>query len=383
MKLRILVALVLLVLLMVPLAGCSGQESAPQEAVAVDGAQDAAGRDDVSDDVAPPSALDKDTDDVADVQSSVEKVDAGDKDEAETEDSVSVEAPDIRSLDTLDSYRQTMTTRTVSDGEVTEWTLVMEFVRDPAATRMVWTSVDEEGEEESWETVQIGTTTYMRGDENDEGQAEWISYTSEDAEEPEAAADITNWVSAGNYLDDPSCSRKGREEVDGQGATLYVCDAGVFGAYSSIWGATGKLIEGSVQTWVSDEYNVALRSISEWIGEDDEGIRHEYRSEAVITDINEPFTIEAPAGVDAPGLPDDVPLYPGATMTMAMAGIVGFEVEAALADVSAFYREQMEVEGWTLDSEYEGMLNYSKDGRTAMIMLSESDDLIEGSIMVQ
>ena len=146
MKLRILVALVLLVLLMVPLAGCSGQESAPQEAVAVDGAQDAAGRDGVSDDVTPPSALDKETDDVADVQSSVEQVEAEDKDEAETEDSVSVEAPDIRSLDTLDSYRQTMTTRTVSDGEVTEWTLVMEFVRDPAATRMVWTSVDEEGE---------------------------------------------------------------------------------------------------------------------------------------------------------------------------------------------------------------------------------------------
>ena len=70
-------------------------------------------------------------------------------------------------------------------------------------------------------------------------------------------------------------------------------------------------------------------------------------------------------------------------MTMAMAGIVGFEVEAALADVSAFYREQMEIEGWTLDSEYEGMLNYSKDGRTAMIMLSESDDMTEGSIMVQ
>ena len=48
----------------------------------------------------------------------------------------------------------------------------MEYARDPAATRMVWSSADEEGEEESWETIQIGTTTYMRGDEDDEGQAE-------------------------------------------------------------------------------------------------------------------------------------------------------------------------------------------------------------------
>ena len=70
-------------------------------------------------------------------------------------------------------------------------------------------------------------------------------------------------------------------------------------------------------------------------------------------------------------------------MTMAMAGMVGFEVEAELADVTAFYREQMETAGWTLDSEFEGMLNYSKDGRTAMIVLSESDSMVEGSIMVQ
>ncbi len=370
MRLRILTAAVLFVLLMVPLAGCAGKKDAPPDAVAIGGAQDAADSDDVA------------GDDVEGVESSVEEADADDEDD-DRDDPDSSESPDIRSLNTLDSYRQTMTTRTASDGEVTEWTLVMEYVRDPAATRMVWISVDDDGEEESWETVQIGTTTYMRGDEDDEGQAEWISYTTEDAEDPEAPADITNWVSAGNYLDDPNCSRKGREEVDGQDATLYVCDAGVFGAFSNIWGATGKLIEGSVRTWVSDEYNVALRSISEWIGEDDEGIRHEYRSEAVITDINQPITIEAPAGVEAPGLPDDIPLYPGATITVAMSGMVGFEVEAELTDVTVFYREQMETEGWTLDSEYEGMLNYSKDGRTAMVVLAESDDMIEGTIMVQ
>ena len=381
MRLRLLVAVIVLALMLVPLAGCSGQEGSSQEAVVVEELQDAALRDVEDDDADEAPELDEEGDDAAEAESSGEPADTQDEDEADDADSD--DSPDIRSLDTLDSYRQTMTTRTVSDGEVTEWTLVMEYVRDPAATRMVWSSADEEGEEESWETIQIGTTTYMRGDEDDEGQAEWISYTTEDAEDPEAAADITNWVSAGNYLDDPSCKRQGSEDVDGQDATLYVCDAGVFGAFSSIWGATGKLIEGSVQTWVSDEHDVALRSISEWIGEDDEGIRHEYRSEAVITDINEPISIEAPAGIEAPGLPEDVPLYPGATMTMAMAGMVGFEVEAELADVTAFYREQMETAGWTLDSEFEGMLNYSKDGRTAMIVLSESDSTVEGSIMVQ
>jgi hypothetical protein len=190
-------------------------------------------------------------------------------------------------------------------------------------------------------------------------------------------------MNAANYLDDANCKRKGRDDVDGQAAVLYVCEQGVFGAYSGIWGATGKLVSGSVQTWVSDEYDVPLRSISEWIGEDDDKVRHEYYSEASITDINEPIKIEAPEGVDLPGLPEDVPLYPDASITLAMAGMVGFDVEAEMADVIAFYREQMVASGWTLDTDGGEMLSFSKESRTATIMLSADDTLVSGSIIVQ
>ena len=58
----------------------------------------------------------------------------------------------------------------------------------------------------------------------------------------------------------------------------------MFGAYGGVWGVTGKLIEASIQTWVSDEYDVPLRSITEWVGEDDDKVRHEYYSEGIITD---------------------------------------------------------------------------------------------------
>ena len=210
-----------------------------------------------------------------------------------------------------------------------------------------------------------------------------MSYTSEDAEEPESSADITNWMNAANYLEDPNCKRQGREDVDGQNAVLYVCDEGVFGAYGGVWGVTGKLIEASVQTWVSDEYDVPLRSITEWVGEDDDKVRHEYYSEGIITDINEPITIEPPEGVDLPGLPEDVPLYPEAKITLAMAGMVGFEVDAAMPDVIAFYKEEMVAQGWTLDSDGGEMLSFSKEGRTATVMMSASDATISGSIIVQ
>ncbi|MHB1318556.1 MAG: hypothetical protein ACYCYF_08070 [Anaerolineae bacterium] len=368
MRIRILVLVILLALLVAPLMGCGSKDDAenPNAVEDVQGSEDTG---DTGDDQEPESsASDEDTDEA----------------EADDTDDEAEAAPDVATLDTLDSYRQSMTTRVVSGDEVTEWTILTEFVREPRAQRMVWSSVDAEGNQtESWETIQIGTTTYMRGDEASGGSAEWVSYSSEDAEEPEGSADITNWMNAANYLEDPNCKRQGREDVDGQNAVLYVCDEGVFGAYGGVWGVTGKLIEASIQTWVSDEYDVPLRSITEWVGEDDDKVRHEYFSEGIITDINEPITIEPPEGVDKPGLPEDVPLYPDAKITLAMAGMVGFEVDAALPDVIAFYKEEMVAQGWALDTDGGEMLSFSKEGRSATVMMSASDATVSGSIIVQ
>jgi hypothetical protein len=367
MRLRLLLLVTLLALVAIPLAGCAGSREEGE----------------------PPSAVEdvQETEDEDDVEQGSGSSPAGEKTkevEADASDDNGEAAADVASLDSLDSYRQTITTRSVSGDDVTEWTIVTEFVREPRAMRMLWSSLDEDGNEtESWETIQIGTTTYMRGDAASDGSAEWVSYTSEDAEEPEGTADITNWMNAANYLDDPNCKRKGTEDVDGQDATLYVCDEGVFGAYGGVWGVTGKLIEASIQTWVSDEYDVPLRSITEWIGEDDDKVRHEYYSEGIITDINQPFTIDAPEGVDQPGLPEDVPLYPDAKVTLAMAGMVGFEVDAEMPDVIAFYKEEMASQGWTLDTDGGEVLSFSKEGRTATVMMSASDETISGSIIVQ
>jgi len=301
----------------------------------------------------------------------------------EPEEEDEPEPVEVASLDTLDSYRQTMTTRVVTDDEETEWTMVTEFVRDPAAYRAVWTSVEgDDDAEEAWEILQIEDTTYMRSDDGS-GEGEWMAYSSADAEDIQSSADITNWMSAENYLDDEGCKSKGREKVDGQDTIHYVCDERMFTAYSGIWGVTGKLIEASLETWVSDEYGVPLRSISSWVGEDEDGVRHEYYSEGEITDINKPITIEAPSGVDVPGLPEDVPMYPGATIDVAMAGMVSFKVDAAADEVISFYQEAMPAEGWSLDSEMEGMLMFSKEGRSATIMTSEEDDLISVTVLVQ
>jgi hypothetical protein len=369
MRFRLLVLLVLMALLVVPFAGCGGSDEGADSQATTDGAQSAA------DKGATETVLQDEGAAATENEATAAPV---------SEDQGSTTSPEVAALDSLDSYRQTMTTRSVSGDEVSEWTVVTEYVREPSAMRTVWTSVDANGNKvTSWETIQIGTTTYMRGDESQGGSAEWVSYTSGDAEEPQGSADITNWMSTANYLDDPNCKRKGNDDVDGQAAVLYVCEQGVFGAYSGIWGATGQLISGSVQTWVSKEYDVPLRSISEWVGEDNDKVRQEYYSEASITDINESITIEAPEGVSAPGLPEDVPLYPEAAITLAMAGMVGFEVEAEMADVISFYKEQMVAGGWTLDTDGGEMLSFSREARTATIMLSADETKISGSIIVQ
>jgi len=116
MRLRLLVEVIVLALMLVPLAGCSGQEGSSQEAVVVEELQDAAPRDVEDDDADEAPELDEEGEEPADAESSGEQAESQDEDEADDADSD--DSPDIRSLDTLDSYRQTMTTRTVSDGVV-------------------------------------------------------------------------------------------------------------------------------------------------------------------------------------------------------------------------------------------------------------------------
>jgi hypothetical protein len=74
--------------------------------------------------------------------------------------------------------------------------------------------------------------------------------------------------------------------------------------------------------------------------------------------------------------PDDVPIYDGNNSNLfASADVVTYTTDAPYADVVAFYRAEMEANGWTynatLSTEFGEIaaLTYEKDGRTATVSI--------------
>lgn len=369
MRYRALSAVVVLLLFSLVLGGCSLLQGAGD---AVEGVQEIATR---QQDAAP---------EVADATKAAPAPTAA-ATEAEEEEQVEPVEPeesiDLVDVESLDSYRQFVSWAVTEGDDAEEWSITTEFVRDPAAQRMIWSGTDADGNVSSWEIIQIGTVTYMRTSGEGE-EEEWMSMTSDDAEPPTEEVTAFDLDDAESYLSSGDCDNKGRDDIEGQRATHYVCTKDVFGDDLGFWMTGGQLTDGGMEIWVSDEYDVQLASIVWWEGVDEDDVPHAWRMEQKLWDINESFTIEPPEGAAAPGLPEDIALPSGATVTSAMSGMVSFEVEMPMEDAMTFFKEGMPANGWTLESEYEGMLTYTKEGRQAMIMLSEEEAMLSGAIMI-
>jgi hypothetical protein len=80
--------------------------------------------------------------------------------------------------------------------------------------------------------------------------------------------------------------------------------------------------------------------------------------------------------------PSDVPLYPGATLTLAVTIDDLLQVTLHTADdlpeVVKFYREQLEAADWKIEAELDvkkgDMLSADKDGRTCSVLLTRKSD---------
>lgn len=98
-----------------------------------------------------------------------------------------------------------------------------------------------------------------------------------------------------------------------------------------------------------------------------------------VKDVNQPFTIELPEDALAAGsLPEDIP-FPADAEDLANAfGMITFNSPSSVAEVADFYKTEMPRNGWTevSASEVSGMfmMEYSKDDRTASIMISSDED---------
>ena len=79
--------------------------------------------------------------------------------------------------------------------------------------------------------------------------------------------------------------------------------------------------------------------------------------------------------------PDDVPVYPDATLVASMATPEGMMVSsqstADLDDVLAFYKKELASEGWTIEAEMnmgpQRMISFSKGDRSVMVTASNDE----------
>jgi len=292
-----------------------------------------------------------------------------------TSEAEEAEGPlELASAIELDSYRQGIKMEGKHGDEPYSTDMVIEYVADPPAQRFVMKGTDEDGDDISMEMIQIGDATYMGGPDG-----EWMAMTSSDSPDLTEAGfmDLEDSI----YSDE--CKYKGKEKVNGLQTKHYHCNERALMAMPTTGGGTIQDAEGDV--WVSTEYNVAVKMVFSWKGKDDEGVAIEGRLEMNLTDINKPIKIEAPEGVEKPGLPDDISLMDGAHDVNAMMGMVSFIVDKPAADVAKYYQSAMPRNGWKFDesgSMGDNMLKFDKGDRSANVMLSEEGSVTNVTIMV-
>jgi len=275
-------------------------------------------------------------------------------------------------LQSLDSYRGylKMTFEGSTGDEEGQWVMEMdmEHVRDPFAQRVVVRG-GETGLGEGFESVQIGDQSYVVFGE---GQCISSSADEEDAMDMELF-DVDDTIGG---LEEARRVRPD-ETVNGVLCRHYVFDEKALG-----WG-TFTHAEGEMWVAIDGEYVVKYAVQAEGknpITGDEGQIDWEYE----IRDVNQPITIEPPAGCEA--AESEFPMMPDATNTSTFGGMVTYESSSSFDDVLAFYQEQMPAEGWsdTGDSfitEGTAMLSYAKDGSSANVTLTETDGKVTVMIM--
>lgn len=108
-----------------------------------------------------------------------------------------------------------------------------------------------------------------------------------------------------------------------------------------------------------------------------------------LSDINEPITIIVPEEAMESGQPpEDIPVPDDAEelQVIDIMGMITFLSPSTTAEVADFYTVAMPENGWTeASSEEMGgmfMLEYTKDGRTASIIIMDDEDVGKTSILI-
>jgi hypothetical protein len=238
----------------------------------------------------------------------------------------------------LSSYKATLTLSFdgTHDGQAEQWskTYVMLSVKEPTARQLTIEKSGDNPDPEAVFMAEANGAAYERTGE-DTCNATVIDSENVLAETWEPAGFLTGVIGA---------DEAGAETVNDVAANHYTFDERAFGQLD-IAQSTGEM-------WVASEGGYIVRYLLTTQGDADyfgEGIEGTLTWDYQLTDVNAPLAIELPA--DCPSGLVDAPLLPDASNVLNVPGVLAYDTASAVAEVAAFYQEQLPTLGWELQGE--------------------------------
>jgi hypothetical protein len=275
-------------------------------------------------------------------------------DEPSSEDTV-WQADVNRNLDSVKSYVATFSYKSTPEGgEVQEWSWRQVVNRNPFASDTTTTNVAGEGMGE-FRMVVIGDQSYLIT----EG-AQCMAITDQDNQNE--MMDPQSFMSASTY--DMRKDGQG-PNIDGRATDKYV------GVYNDGVNQVTSTAFVDPKTEITMRWDVSGTSGSS-------GSKETFTWAYELSEIDAAPKVEIPAECAAMAEASAYPMPADAQVSMQSAEMFAFSTSQALADVATFYTNEMPAAGFT---EAEGsmttpdmsMLNYTKDGKTVLVMITSQD----------
>jgi len=294
--------------------------------------------------------------------------------EASSDDDKTFPTLTATALEDLNSYRSTMTMLVAKDdGTKEDITIMMEETRDPLARRMTMTNNGE-----SMEIIQVGDTQWMQIG------GEWMQTA---ATEDTAASFGDMFFSAEdlNGANDSDYEYIGKEKVNGINTRHFRFQ---YDSLAKLLGGMAEVTQGTMDMWIAAEKDLptfAVRFVMEIEGKiTDQNGKGTISMD--VTDINKPLTIEAPAEAQNAGLPEDIPMYPGAQGVTSFGTMTIFTSTDTVDVVGKFYTAELTKSGWTQaeKSDLPGIVmdKWQKEERSFSLTITSGDGDAGSSVMI-
>ena len=290
-------------------------------------------------------------------------------------------------LDKLKSYRMSWTSDwggTDKDGkpQTGSWAWTEEFESEPPGLHFIWKGLDTASENSStnmdMEMFQIGDTTYIVSSESD-GKVSCMSMSTADQDDG-----LTKGIFSPNSLGSVSDAKYlGTETVNGIATKHY--------EYGDADTAELGLAKTAGEIWVAQDGGFVVKDLMTWKGGGglfgmDTKSEGQGQWTWELTEVNQPIGIKAPENCG--GNANSLPIMEDASEKSTFGDMVTYKTTATMADVVAFYQEEMAAAGWeyseddSMIDEEIASLSFSKDGDTANLMVSTSEEVTDVTLSV-